>query len=73
MLKLSERLQALRKEHHLSQEKFAVEVGIGFTTYRRYENGKREPTASVFVQIADFYGVCLAHLVGRSGYREVIL
>ena len=73
MLKLSERLQALRKEHHLSQEKFAVEVGIGFTTYRRDENGKREPTASVLVPIADFYGVSLDYLVGRSGHREVIL
>ncbi len=69
MLKLSERLQALRKEYHLSQEKFAAEVDIGFTTYRRYENGKREPTASVLVQIADFYNVSLDYLVGRTDER----
>lgn len=69
MLKLSERLQALRKEYHLSQEKFAAEVGIGFTTYRRYENGKREPDASTLVKMADFYDVSLDYLVGRSDER----
>lgn len=69
MLKLSERLQALRKEQHLSQEKFASEIGIGFSTYRRYEKNEREPDAPVLVKMADFYNVSLDYLVGRSDQR----
>lgn len=70
MLKLSERLKALRKERHLSQEKFAAEIGIGFSTYRRYEKNEREPDASTLVKMADFYDVSLDYLVGRSDRRE---
>ena len=39
-------------------------------SYRRYETGEREPTASVLVQIADFYGVTLDHLVGRINEQK---
>lgn len=47
-------------------------MGVAHNTYVRYERGEREPTASVLVQIADFYGVSLDYLVGRSEQREVI-
>lgn len=46
---------------------------MALNTYVRYERGEREPTASALVQIADFYGVSLDYLVGRSDKREVIL
>lgn len=66
MAKLFERLRLLRKEQDLSQEKTAAEIGVGFSTYRRYETGERVPDADVLVRIADFYGVTLDYLVGRE-------
>lgn len=66
MTKLPERLFSLRHERNLSQKKLVVEMGIPLNTYLRYERGEREPTASTLVQIADFYGVTLDYLVGRS-------
>ncbi len=72
MTKLPERLLALRQERNLSQKSAVAEMGIAHNTYVRYERGEREPTASVLVQIADFYGVSLDYLVGRSEQREVI-
>lgn len=69
MAKLFERLRLLRKEQNLPQEKTAAEIGVGFSTYRRYETGERVPDADVLVRIADFYGVSLDYLVGRSEER----
>lgn len=70
MLKLPERLHSLRKERKLTQEDTAKELKIALSSYRRYESGGREPTASVLVQMADFYDVSLDYLVGRSDRRE---
>ena len=69
MAKLFERLRLLRKEQNLPQEKTAAEIGVGFSTYRRYETGERVPDADVLVRIADFYGVSIDYLVGRSEER----
>lgn len=70
MTKLSERLCALRNEHGLTQLLAAEGMDIPFSTYRRYEKNEREPTASVLVQMANFYDVSLDYLVGRSDKRE---
>lgn len=70
MTKLPERLLALRQEQHLSQKSLIKEMGLALNTYVRYERGEREPTASVLVQMADFYDVSLDYLVGRSEKRE---
>ena len=70
MTKLPERLLILRHERDLSQKILVKEMGIALNTYVRYERGEREPTASVLVQIADFYDVSLDYLVGRSDKRE---
>lgn len=69
MTKLFERLRLLRSEQNLSQEKTAAEIGVGYSTYRRYETGERVPDADVLVRIADFYSVTLDYLVGRSEER----
>lgn len=69
MTKLPERLLGLREEWHLSQKALVKEMGLALNTYVRYERGEREPTASVLVQIADFYDVTLDYLVGRSDER----
>lgn len=69
MTKLSERLCTLRQEQDLTQLLAAEGMGIAFSTYRRYEKNEREPTASVLVRMADFYGVSLDYLVGRSEER----
>ena len=71
MTKLPEILLLLRNEHGLTQEQAAEGQGITYRSYRRYESGEREPVASVLVQMADFYGVSLDYLVGRSEQREV--
>ena len=66
---LSQRLKELRMQKHLRQEDAADALGLSISSYCRYEYGKREPTASVLVRIADFYGVSLDYLMGRTDTR----
>ena len=62
----SERLEELRKKKHLSQGAVAKELGMGSRAYQYYEYGEREPRLSTLVRIADFYGVSLDYLAGRT-------
>ena len=69
-MKLKERMKELRTERNLSQKKIAAELGIGITTYCRYELGEREPSASLLDQMADYYDVTTDYLLGRSDDRK---
>ena len=62
----SERILALRDERKLSQAALAKEVGITSRTYQRYEAGERGPLMSTLVRMADFYGVSMDYLAGRT-------
>ena len=45
-------------------------IDISMSAYCNYEQGKREPTASVLVRMADYYDVSLDYLLGRSDDRK---
>ena len=62
----SERLVQLRNQKNMSQDTVAKALEIGARAYQYYEYGEREPKLSVLVRIADFYGVSLDYLAGRS-------
>ena len=63
---LAKRLLELRKNRKLSRQTVADAIKISSRSYQRYENAEREPTASVLIALADFYGVTLDELVGRN-------
>lgn len=62
----SERLIELREKSDLSQVEAAKEFGVVVRAYQRYEYGEREPRLSTLMRMADFYGVSLDYLAGRS-------
>ena len=63
---LSERLRTLRKEKGYTQLQVAVYCDITEKTYQNYELMTREPKLEILMRIAEFYGVSLDYLVGRS-------
>ena len=69
MSTFSERLLTLREDKKLSQAAVAKETGITTRTYQRYEAGEREPMVSALVRIADFYGVSMDYLAGRTDIK----
>ena len=60
------RLKELRTEHRFSQKEVADALSCSVTVYSRYETGAREPSIDTLVRLADFYGVTLDELVGRT-------
>jgi len=66
MATFPERLQALKAQRNIMQKDIAASLGMSLRTYQRYEYGQVEPKLSTLIKIADFYGVSLDYLAGRS-------
>jgi transcriptional regulator with XRE-family HTH domain len=56
------RIQKLRKEKGISQEKFSILVGLDRTYISGIETGKRNPSLFVLKNIADALGTSLEKL-----------
>lgn len=60
------RIKELREERHLTQKELAEILEMQLTQYRRYENGERPVPFDFVVKLADFYGVSLDYIAGRT-------
>ena len=63
---LAERLKRCRKEKGLTQGQVAIYCDITEKAYQNYELMTREPKVEILIRLADFFGVSLDYLVGRS-------
>lgn len=62
----SERLSALRKERGLSLIALGEQLSITDEAVRLLEKGKRSPSFEVLCALAEFFGVSIDYLVGRT-------
>ena len=62
----SERLSALRKERGLSLIALGEQLSITDEAVRLLEKGKRSPSFEVLCALAEFIGVSIDYLVGRT-------
>ena len=51
---LSEAIKRIRKERFLSQEEFAKDIGVAFSTVNRWENGKAQPSYKAMKTLNDY-------------------
>lgn len=72
-MKLKDRLRELRGERSQKQliDEFekATEIRLKQNSYSNWENG-REPSLEMLVKLADFHGVTMDYLVGRTDYIQ---
>ncbi len=61
-----QRIRDLREDADLSQRQLAEELGVYKTTYANYECGKREIPFAFAIRLAEYYGVSLDYLAGRT-------
>lgn len=59
-------LKNIRKKQGLKQIDVAAGTGITFQTYSSYETGKSKPTPDMLCRLADFFGVTVDELLGRT-------
>ena len=60
------RLRDLREDHDKTQQQIADILGTSQTMYARYERGANELPLRHLLVLADYYGVSVAYLLGRS-------
>lgn len=61
-----QRIRDLREDHDKTQGDIAKVLFMQREVYRRYETGEREPPFSIMIQLAEYYGVSLDYLAGRT-------
>lgn len=64
------RIKDLRDDNDMSQEKTAKELNMHKTTYARYETGENRVPFDFAIQIAEFYGVSLDYIAGRTNDKK---
>ena len=60
------RLRDLREDHDKTQQQIADILGTSQTMYARYERGANELPLRHLLTLADYYGVSVDYLLGRS-------
>lgn len=67
-MEINETLKRLRQERHLTQQELASLLGINLSSYQKYErpNNTVKPSLDALVKLADYYGVSVDHLLGRT-------
>ena len=63
------RMRDLREDRDLKQKEMAKLLGVHQTTYSEYELGKINVPGQVLHQLADFYGVSIDYLLGRTNEK----
>ena len=64
------RLRDLREDHDKSQKNLADYLQIHQTTYSDYELGKLNIPILTLHKLADYYGVSIDYLLGRTKVKE---
>ena len=65
-----ERIRGLREDRDLKQEDLAKLLNCTQACYSNYENGKRDIPVAVLHTLADYYGVSVDYLIGRTNVKE---
>lgn len=59
-------MKELRKERKISQLKLALDLNTTQNTISRYENMERQADYKMLIMFADYFGVSLDYLLGRT-------
>lgn len=69
-MNMCERIRNLREDRDLTQSAIAKLLHCTQVCYSNYENGKRDIPIAVLETLADFYGVSVDYLLGRTNVKK---
>ena len=67
-----DRLRFLREHQELSQREVAKLLGVGQTTYNRYETGQREPNLETLKKISQLFDISVDYLLNNESITDAI-
>ena len=65
-----QRLKELRRRRGLTQTALSRALGLSPSAIGMYEQNRREPDGETMLRFADFFGVTLDDLMGRTSSRD---
>jgi len=65
-----ENIRKLRTDTGYTQKQIAELLGVSQNTYSQYEIGVLNYPVDALVKLADFYGVSVDYLLGRTDVKE---
>ena len=68
---LGSNIRKLRENRGLTQAQLGEKIGLAESTISLYEAGKREPDNATLARLADFFGVSVDYLLGRTSTTQV--
>ncbi len=69
MRSFGEILTSLREERGIYQKELAAILKVSVGTVSNYENNIHFPDQEALLQLADYFGVTIDYLLGRTSYR----
>ncbi len=63
-------LKNIRKKRHLNQQKVAMDLNISREALSYYENGKREPSLSLLVDMSNYFNVSINYLITGKEFNK---
>lgn len=69
-MNIYQRIRDLREDKDLTQQEVADTLNMYLTTYRRYENGEREPPFYFIIELAKLYNVSIDYIAGLTNNKK---
>lgn len=65
------RIRDLREDNDLTQKQVSSYLMCDQSLYSKYERGERDVPLSIIISLADYYGVSVDYLIGRTDKPEI--
>ena len=63
-------LRLVRKARNLNQQKVAMDLNISRESLSHYENGKREPSLALLVEMSRYFNVSIDYLITGKEFKK---
>ena len=63
-------LKEIRKKRKINQLKLATDLNISRESISYYENGRREPSLELLVQLSDYFNVDINYLITGKEFSK---
>ena len=63
-------LKNIRKKRNLNQQKVAMDLNISREALSYYENGKREPSLALLVEMSRYFNVSIDYLITGKEFEK---
>lgn len=71
-MSFGQRLKQARKEAKKTQDQVAKILGLDYSTISKYENNHSQPDNETLTKLADYFGVSVDYLLGRTDVDFIV-